>query len=64
MYNDQLESTIAKYNDKRDEIIAVLNEVEVAKSSSNKAMVHFVNKFYKTVNSAKRVKSDLIKKCI
>jgi hypothetical protein len=64
MYNDQLESVIAKYNDKRDEVFTVLNEVEVAKSSSNKSMVRFVEKFYKIVNSARRVKNDLIKKCI
>ena len=64
MYNDQLESAIAKFNDKRDEVYAVLNEVEVARKSSNKSMVNFVNRFYKTVNSAKRVNSELIKKCI
>ncbi len=64
MYNDQMESAIAKYNDKRDEVYAVLNEVEVARKSSNKSMVNFVNRFYKTVNSAKRVNSELIKKCI
>ena len=64
MYNDQLESAIVKYNDKRDEVFAVLNEVDVAKSSSKKSMVSFVERFYKTVNSARRVKSDLIKRCI
>jgi hypothetical protein len=64
MYNDQLESTIARYNDKRDEVFVVLNEVKVAKKSTNKLMVNYVNKFYKTVNSAKGINSDLIKRCI
>lgn len=62
--NDQLAATIATFNDKREEVLAVLSEVDVAASKSVKSMVVFVERFYKSVNSERRVNSNLIKKCI
>ena len=62
--NEHLETVIADFNEKQEEVHAVLSEVEAATSKSVKSMVSFVNRFYKTVNSARRVKSDLIKRCI
>jgi len=63
-FNDNLRASIEEFNGKRDEIFVVLNEVEAATSRSVKSMVSFVERFYKTVNSERRVKSDLIKRCI
>lgn len=63
-HNEHLSASIEAFNSKRDEVFAVLNEVEVAKSKSVKSMVSFVERFYKTINSERRVKSDLIKRCI
>lgn len=62
--NEQLEATIAEFNGKREEVLAVLGEVEAGTAKSVKSMVSFVERFYKTVNSARRVKSDLVKRCI
>ena len=54
----------SKFNEKRDDVFAVLNEVEVASKKSVKSMVSFVDRFYKTINSERRVKSDFVKRCI
>ena len=62
--NQHLSASIEAFNGKRDEIFAVLNEVEAASKRSVKSMVSFVEKFYKTVNSERRVNSNLIKMCI
>jgi len=62
--NDQLDGTIARYNEKREEIMAVLAEVEDANARSVKTMTSFVNKFYDTINSERRVKGEFVKKCI
>ena len=62
--NENLPTAIAQFNDKRDEINAVLSEVEAATNKSVKSMVSFVDRFYKTVNSARRLKNDFVKRCI
>ena len=62
--NEHLTASIGAFNDKRDEIFAVMNEVEAATKKSIKSMVSFVGRFYKIVDSERRVKSDLIKRCI
>ena len=62
--NDQLAGSIAHYNDKRVEVLAVVHEVEDATDSSMKTMAKFVDKFYDTINSERHVKNKLVKKCI
>jgi len=63
-HNDLLDETIARYNDKREEIMAVLREVEGASNRSEKTMVKYVDKFYDTINSDRRVKGEIVKRCI
>lgn len=63
-HNDQLAGSIAQFNDKREELMAVVSEVDDATSNSNKMMARYVNKFYDTINSERRVGSKLVKKCI
>jgi len=62
--NDQLDETIARYNAKREEVMAVLAEVEDATGRSVKTMSSYVDRFYDIINSARRVKGEFVKKCI
>jgi hypothetical protein len=64
IHNDLLAGSIANYNDKREELMAVVHEVEDATDGSMKTMAKYVDKFYDTINSERRVKSKLVKKCI
>ena len=62
--NALLDGTIAAYNDKREEIMAVVREVEDATNRSEKTMAKFIERFYDTINSERRVKGEFVKKCI
>lgn len=62
--NDLLEMTLAKFRDKHDEIMAVVNEVSASSKSSINSMTRFVEDFYRVLESDKRVDKELIKKCI
>jgi len=63
-HNDQLAGSIAQYINKREEIMAVVREVDDATDRSEKTMAKYVDKFYDTISSERRVKSKLVKKCI
>jgi hypothetical protein len=62
--NNLLDGTIAAYNDKREEIMAVVREVEDATDRSEKMMARYIEKFYNIINSERRVKGEFVKKCI
>jgi len=62
--NDQINSTIAMYEEKREAIMQVLGELDVAKSGSVKSMTSYVKNFYKILGSERRVRNELVKKCI
>jgi len=62
--NELLTGSIANYNEKREEITAVISEVDDATGRSEKTMAKYVDKFYDTINSDRRVKGEFIKKCI
>jgi hypothetical protein len=63
-HNDQLAGSIAQFIDKREEILAVIREVDDATERSEKTMVKYVDKFFDTISSERRVESKLVKKCI
>jgi len=62
--NDLLETTIATFNAKHDEILAVLNEVSGLSKQSIKVTTRFVEDFYHVLGSEKRFEKEIIKKCI
>lgn len=62
--NSRLDATLAKYKAKRSEIMAVVNELSVADKRSIETMERFVDDFYRTLESDKRVTRELVKKCI
>ena len=64
IHNDYVNATIAHYQDKREEVLRVVGELEIARDRSIASMRSYINKFYKTLDSERRVKSAFIKKCI
>lgn len=64
IHNDYVNATIVSYQDKREELLRVVSALEVASDRSVKSMTDYIENFYKTLASEKRVSSALIKKCI
>ncbi|NCF72023.1 MAG: hypothetical protein GWP67_00840 [Gammaproteobacteria bacterium] len=62
--NDRLPETIALYNAKQEQVMAVLREVEDASQRSMKLMTNYVKGFYSTINSQRRINGEFVKKCI
>jgi len=62
--NHVLDTSIAKYKDKREKILEVVGELEAVTARSRKSMVGYVEKFYEMLNSEKRGKSEFARKCI
>jgi hypothetical protein len=63
-HNDRINTTLAKYNDKHDEILRVIANPDVAAKNTIKKMTKYVEQFYKTINNPRSVNSELIKNCI
>ncbi len=64
IHNDYVSATIANYQSKREELLQVIDELQVADNRTTKSMTSYVEKFFKTLESEKRINSSLIKKCI
>ena len=64
IHNERLDTTIAMFNEKRDEIMAVIGESGALDKRSTKSIRSYIDKFYDTVNSEKRVEREIVKKCI
>jgi len=62
--NDLLQITFAKFKDKHDEILVVINEVSASSKQSINATTRFVEDFYRVLESEKRIEKEFIKKCI
>jgi len=64
IHNDYLNATIANYQSKRAELLQVVDELTVADDRSTKSMTRYIEKFFKTLESERRVNFFLIKACI
>jgi len=64
IHNDYVKATIAGYRDKREDLLQIIGELEVASDRSAQSMTSYIEKFYKALDSEKRVTSAIIKKCI
>lgn len=62
--NEFLDASIALFNEKRDAIFGLVNNSQAIDDAPNKAMSRYIEQFYKTIDSPKRVKSQLVRKCI
>ena len=64
IHNDYVNATVADYRDKREEILRIISGLEIASDRSVESMTNYVEKFYKALDSEKRVTNAIIKKCI
>ena len=64
MHNDLVDKTVTEFVDKRDEILRVIGDPDVASKSTIKKMTKYVEQFYKTISKPRSVESKLIKNCI
>ena len=64
IHNDYVSATIANYQSKREDLLQVVNDLEIASEKSIKSMTDYIEKFYKTLASERGVNSAFIKKCI
>jgi len=61
-HNEQLDVTSALFNEKRDELNAVLASQELSESSQ-KAVLKYLHSFFEIINDPKRRNKNLIEKC-
>jgi len=62
--NEQIPATIATYIAKREEILKVVEEVDVANGRSVKSMRKYIEGFYSILVSERKVEREFIKRCI
>ena len=59
-----LPSTLARFRSKRGEIEALINAQAELEKRTRSSMLSFIESFYKTLDSEKRIESQLVKACI
>jgi len=64
LHNDFVNATVSSYQDKREEILLVLNEVLAVSDRSVRQMTAYIEKFYKILDSERKVNKEFIKGCI
>lgn len=61
--DDVLDEAIAKFQSKRGEITALVENVELLSDSSRKNTLNYVESFYEILDSPKRINSEIISRC-
>jgi hypothetical protein len=64
LHNDFVNATVASYQNKREEILQVLNEVLTESDKSIRQMTVYIDKFYETLDSERTVNKKITKECI
>ena len=62
--NAYIPGSVAHFVDRQDEIYALINRQELLTKASRKAMLKFVDQFYKSLDSPKKVAKNLIEDCV
>jgi hypothetical protein len=62
--NDRLDATIGVFRDKHDAISALVSTEKTLKNAAQKKMTAYINNFYKTLASEKRVQAAFVKPCL
>ena len=62
--NAQLPASIARFQERRDAIFALINDQVGLDEKTRKRVVRYVEDFYKIIDNPKSVQSRLVKKCI
>ncbi len=64
LHNENVGDTIVLFQAKRTEVMALLSEIDMAAGWKVKSTKKFIDNFYKTLDSERRVQREFIKGCI
>jgi hypothetical protein len=62
--NSLLEGTIATFTDRQGDILQLINELEALDRKARNKVTNYVNKFYDTLGSERKIAGEFVKKCI
>lgn len=62
--NGQIAASIAMFQANRDAIMQIVAKLDMATPASRRMMSGYIDRFYKTLSSERRVRSAIVKKCI
>lgn len=62
--NEHLPATLDLFRERREEIQALVSAQQELDSRVKKSMLEFIGKFYKTIDSPKRVQRKLVRECL
>ncbi len=61
---ENLPQTIADFQDKKHELLAAIGDIEILGAAKARKMTNYIEKFYDTLESERRINSEFIRKCI
>ena len=64
LHNPFLEGAIATFNEQRDAIYALVNAQEQLTKATRRSQVRFIDSFYKTIGSDKKIENELLEECL
>ena len=64
IHNVNIGATVALFQAKRDDVMAVISEIDMASKRTKNTIRDYIEQFYKTLDSQSRVESEFIKGCI
>jgi len=64
IHNDYVEATAASFRKNQEDLLRVVTELEVAADRSIKSMTDYIESFFETLATEKRVSNSIIGKCI
>lgn len=62
--NQHIPASVARFQDNRDSLYALVNEQEGLDSGTLKRVVRFIDKFYEVIDNPKKVEQQITKRCI
>ena len=61
--NDRLETTLARFREKRNEAFAIIDEMSVFSRNAQTSVRSYLESFYRNINDEERFQRDFIEKC-
>jgi hypothetical protein len=62
--NSRIPLSVERFFDRREEIYSLINRQNLMTDATRKSMLRFVDDFYKSLNSLKKITKELNKDCV
>ena len=62
--NDLLPASLGKFQEKREEILALVDDLQGASRRTKDSLRDYINEFYEVIDDPKRVQRELVGRCI